>query len=185
MLQGVVSLLDPDADRAVRAIWKELELEFGLTAVQSALAPHFSWHVAENYPYSDLKQALTPIKEMITPFTIKTGGLGLFLKPEPVLFIQIIVTQYLLDLHEKVYRAIEPLCEGSLEYYRPGLWTPHITLAYQDLKENQLGEILTKLQGFDFDRWIEISNFAILCPTVDDQMELCRMDFSRNTEKTR
>lgn len=179
MHQGVVSLLDPDTDRAVRAIWKKLELDFGLTAVQSALAPHFSWHVAESYPYTDLKRVLTPIKNNVTPFAIKTGGLGMFLNPEPVLFIQIIVTQFLLDLHEKIFQAAEPLSTGSMAYYQPGLWTPHITLAYQDLKENQMGDILTALQGEDFDRWIQIDNFAILCPVGDDQMELCRMGFSR------
>ena len=178
MFQGVVSLLDPDTDRDVRAIWDRLERDFGLKAVQTAMAPHFSWHVAEKYPYADLKRMLTPLTKKITPFAVKTSGLGLFFNPEPVLFIQIIVNQFLLDLHEQIFTLIEPLCTGSIAYYHPGLWTPHITLAYQDLKADQVGQVLPALKQEDFERWVMINNFTILCPDEQDQMELCRMDFT-------
>lgn len=178
MLQGVVSLLDKETDHAVRVIWKKLERDFGLRAAQAAMAPHFSWHVAEHYPYDELKQILTPICANMTPFKVKTGGLGMFLTPEPVLFIQIIVNQSLLDLHEQIFRVVEPVCEGSLSYYHPGLWTPHITLAFQDLREDQLGAILAELHHDDFDRWVTIDNFAILCPADNGEIELCRMEFS-------
>lgn len=177
-MQGVVSLLDNESDHDVRIIWKRLERDFGLKAAQAAMAPHFSWHVAEKYPYHELKKILTPICSNLKPFKVKTGGLGMFLTPEPVLFIQIIVNQSLLDLHERIFKAVDPLCEGSLSYYHPGLWTPHITLAFQDLRESQLGAILADLHNEDFERWIMIDNFAIICPSEDGEIELCRMDFS-------
>lgn len=178
MLQGVASLLDQKAEKDIRSIWKRLEDDFGLTAVQSSLSPHFSWHVAEDYDQVALRNNVNQIASEIKPFKIKTCGLGMFLSPEPVLFVQIVITQHLLEIHHKVFTTIETCAKNSLSYYFPDNWTPHITLAYQDLREEQLSGIIADIHQEDFERWIEIDNFALMCPFEEAQIGLCRIDFS-------
>lgn len=178
MLQGVVSLLDDNSERDIRSIWKRLEDDFGLSAVQSSIAPHFSWHVAEEYDQAALRSIINQIACQLKPFRIKTCGLGMFLSPEPVLFVQITMTQQLLDIHRQIFKSIEPCAINSLSYYFPDSWTPHITLAYQDLREEQLSGIIAAIHQEDFERQIRIDNFALMCPFEDAQLGLCRVDFS-------
>ncbi len=177
MLRGIVSLLDGKTERDIRTIWDRLETDFGLSAVKNSLAPHFSWHVAEAYNQRELRKTVDQIAADLKPFKITTSGLGMFLSPEPVLFVQIVITQQLLDIHRRIFTAIEPYAQNSLPYYYPDFWTPHITLAYQDLEEGQLSGIIADIHQEDFDRTIEVDNFALMCEFEDAQLGLCRVDF--------
>lgn len=176
-MQGIASLLDHSADALVRDIWKTFEFRFGIQAAQKTFAPHFSWHVAEGYPYMQLKKALTSLAQSLPVITITTAGLGFFTRPEPVLYVPIVVTRQLLVLHEELFNAVESMSESPVPYYRPGKWLPHITLAYSDISIESLSKVVDLIKSVDLEMSIEINNYAIFCPSENLEMDICTIPF--------
>jgi hypothetical protein len=52
-----------------------------------------------------------------------------FATAEGVLFLGVVVTRALLDLHARLYPLFERAARARWSYYRPGSWVPHCTLA--------------------------------------------------------
>jgi 2'-5' RNA ligase len=178
-MQGIISLLDPDAERQILYQWKFLEARFGCVIAQSALAPHLSWHVAESYPQDTLISLTEKSARVCAPFTIQTVGLGIFLVPEPVVYISIAPSNTLLDIHQRIFDLVEPISQSPHEKYAPGIWMPHITLAVRDFRLDSVGEMLSELKEMDFDRTIRIDNFSIFCPNSNGEPDICRKEFGK------
>jgi 2'-5' RNA ligase len=84
----------------------------------------------------------------LKPFEIHTTGVGIFSSEQPVVYLPVVKTRAIVDLHEKLYRGINPLTHSPNRFYSPEVWIPHITIAYEDsLLENICGvinELVTK-----------------------------------------
>lgn len=180
MVQGIISLLDPESDAFVRGIWSSLEDNFGLAGSHQTFSPHFSWHVAESYSYDRLKAELTSLGKKNNPFCIHTTGLGIFLAPAPVLYLPIVVTGELITLHNQIVELADPICTDPNPCYATISWMPHITLAYLDPDVLRMGVVLDHLKGMDFTRTIPINNFAIFCPSPTGETEMCRIEFGKS-----
>jgi hypothetical protein len=176
-MHGISSLLDPPTDRLVRDIWFAFERQFGWIGAQAVLSPHFSWHVAEAYPFDRLKSGLMEIARQQSPFTINTAGLGLFLHPKPVLYLAIVVSPALLELHQTVHNFAETIASDSHNSYDPSQWVPHITLAFQDFEISMIDQAVKALEPVQLHRSILINNFAIVCPSPTGEMEICPLEF--------
>jgi len=149
-MHGVVSTFDTASDLKVRAIWHELNAQFGLTTLQEGLVPHVSWHVAEDYELAGLMQQLAEITEDIPAFDIHTNGLGVFTGKNLVLYLAIVKGAALAGLHRKIWRACESFAHGSSSFYTEQSWIPHITLAADGLEQENLPEVLSSLAEREF-----------------------------------
>src|SRR5512133_630211 len=150
-MDGIVSLLDQTHDALVREIWSELEREFGLRGQPGIRYPHISFHVAQRYYPTRLEQALPRVLREVTPFHIRTTGLGIFTGPLPVIFVPVVRGPRLNRLHYALWEAARPAAEGLVEVYGPDTWVPHITLAYGDLDNAMLSEVVRFLSARNFD----------------------------------
>ncbi|MCI0399352.1 MAG: 2'-5' RNA ligase family protein [Chloroflexi bacterium] len=138
-MHGVVSLLDDTYYRLVETLWAELDRRFGLRGITVTPYPHFSYHVAGEYDLERLLPILEKRAWQTRPFTVKTGGLGLFTGPQPVLYVPVVRHAQLTALHQLLWPALEPCSAGRVAYYAPDNWFPHVTLAHGDLTNDNLG----------------------------------------------
>ncbi len=162
-IQGVVALLDEVHNAKVRAIWQDLEQVCGLTAIKETPFPHFTLHLAQDYDLDKLADRMVETAALIPPFRVRTNGLGVFTGALPVLFVPLVVTQELLDLHACLWRDAIALGSAVNPYYAPDTWVPHITLANKDVTPDRLECVANLLMRRAFQWEIEITELAIVC----------------------
>jgi len=161
-MHGLVSLLDVDHYKIVEEIWNELETNFGLIGIKVTPFPHFSWQVAEDFEWDLIAEKMKEITENIPPFNVKTASLGIFSGDSPIIFIAVLKDLNLIRKHANIFNIIEPVSKGIVPYYHPNVWVPHISLAYTDVTENNIGAIMRFLTLQNFNWEIEIDNLALI-----------------------
>lgn len=159
-MDGVVLPLAEIYEAKVQAIWTELAQAFDLH-IQPTLA-HVSLHVAEGYDAATLYPLLAEYSRITAPITMQTNGLGLFTLPEPVLYVAVTCGRGLLNLHDSLWPLVEPISRGSVPYYQPGGWVPHITLAHGPRLRECLPDVLRLLGPRDYTWNIPISQLAAI-----------------------
>ena len=152
-MYAIISEIDKQSSETVKIIWHDLCEECGLEEIYTLPTPHFSWLVAEEM---DLKQAKSTIASMISTVPeIKTYtfGLGIFSGILPVLFLPMVKTMEMINLHQNIWEQVGPFCRQLKTYYSPSFWMPHITLALKDLDKDKLA---CAVSAFAFEQ-IELS----------------------------
>ncbi len=161
-MHGLVSLLDETHYKIVEDIWNELETEFGLRGIRVTPYPHFSWQVAADYEWNLVAEQMKEISENTSPFIVKTSGLGIFSGESPIIFIAVMKDMNLMKQHSRIFNAIESVAIDIVPYYHPNIWVPHISLAYSDVTENNIGSIMKCLAFRNYNWKIEIDNIALI-----------------------
>ncbi len=178
-MNGVVSLLDPEHYALTEALWAELAGALGLRGVYATPYPHFSYHVAAGYDRARLQSALQQATAGAQAFMVTTAGLGVFTGPAPVLYLPVVRTPELSAFHARLWPALEAAATGSVPYYAPPNWVPHITLGFGDLTPATLAQALTLLGGRDFNWEIHVDNLAYV-DDADGQPSLAQKLFLGN-----
>jgi hypothetical protein len=173
-MHGIVSLLPQPFYRQVEELWDELENQFGLKGIRITPFPHFSWQIAEEYPCRELEEAMNEIGRHIAPITVRATGLGLFSGEKPVVYLPVVKTQALCDLHNLIWERFCRVGQGVSELYNPEHWVPHISLVYEDLLPGKMGPLMEWL-GFQTFNWeMRIDNLAFICEPQGEVGEMLR-----------
>lgn len=159
---AVTALLDDTFTAKVKSIWSLLDVECGLKAINATPFPHFSFHIAQSYDLDELDARLQEVVEKTSSFSVRTTGLSVFTGYEPVVYIPLVVSQTLLDLHQLLWEKTSPLGERVSGHYRPGYWVPHVTLANRDVLEEGLACIMRRFAAQSFVWEIQIDQLAVL-----------------------
>ncbi len=178
-MQAVVSLLDDHSYELTETLWRELETRFGLRGVYATPHPHFSYHVAHNYDPGGLVPGFGRLARATAPFQVRTSGLGIFAGKSPVLYIPVVRSPALTRFHQALWSELAACAAGSLAYYDPDHWLPHITLGCGDLRADMLPEVVRLLAGRDFNWTITVNNLAHI---VEDADQGQRLGFKRAFE---
>lgn len=177
-MQGVVSLLDDRHYARVEAIWEELGQKFDVRGMYVTPYPHFSFQVAEAYDEEACAQALRELAARTHPFRVRTAGLGIFTVANPILYIPVVRSPALSELHAQVWRTVRQVVPGAVaHYYHPEEWAPHITLAHGDIDQDRLAEIVRVLSRRNFHWEVSVNNLAIIYDTGKQQGIRCRFNF--------
>ncbi|HEX8474574.1 MAG TPA: 2'-5' RNA ligase family protein [Pyrinomonadaceae bacterium] len=183
-MQGIVSLLDDEHYALVESIWAELDREFGVHGIYTTPFPHFSYQVAQSYDTEAVEPILQQVASRITPFKIKTAGLGIFNVTHPVLYIPVVRSPVLSALHETLWNEITTFAAGAPEYYRPDMWMPHITLAHGDVDWDKLTELVRSLRERQFHWELTVNNLSVIYDTGTEQGLQCRFNFNGGNGKS-
>jgi 2'-5' RNA ligase len=161
-MHGLVSLLPQPFYGMVEQIWDGLEERFGLSGIRVTPLPHFSWNIGEDYPPEALEPAMREVAEIISPLSIRTGGLGIFTGPSPVIFIPVVKSPQLVNAHKIIWDRFQNVAQGLSPYYSPENWLPHISLAYQDVTSANIGPVMEAL-AFQYYHWeMTIDNITFI-----------------------
>jgi 2'-5' RNA ligase len=161
-MYAIATLLDPNSDSQIRDFWQLLETDCGLAGIKTTPLPHFSWQGAENYPVSEVERILKDVAGQQSPFTVQTSGLGLFTSPVPVLYLALVKTVILMNVHGLLWDMIGPLASDLNSHYSPDLWMPHITVAYHDLTSDNLACAVKNLIYRPVELEIHVDRLALL-----------------------
>ena len=159
---AITSLLNPQNAERINRIIKSLEVEFGLDDVQATPDPHITYQLAGVRKLSALKKVLREVAHTTKPFAAHTTGLGLFPGPNPVIYIPVLRSDALNQLHRRITEATRPLCLRTDKFSGPDCWLPHISLALHDTTPELLGPVLQYLNKQTFNLKLTINNIAIL-----------------------
>jgi len=161
-MHSVVSLLDNKHYQQVEDLWAELAQEFAVSGIYVSPRPHFSYQVATHYNVKSLEPVLRRFATSKTLFKVRTGGLGIFTRPQPVLYIPVVRSPELTQFHEALWTEIFNTGSGILDYYHPAHWVPHITIGIGDMNKDNLSQIVRFLAERDFNWEITIDHIALV-----------------------
>lgn len=148
----ITFLLDPQTTSAVRAMWQALEAA-GQPNLMLSLdyPPHVTAMAAKEADMGGLRLALKAFCKQTSPLTVNFYALGVFPSEFGVVFLTPCANHALLDLHAALWRSASAFVSQPSDIYRPGIWTPHITLAY-NLPPDKLGQAAGLLAGIPWPR---------------------------------
>lgn len=175
-MDGVVSLLDGPHYQKVEALWAELAERFDARGVYITPYPHFSYHIARRYNRAQLDPLLAEIAATSRPFTVRTGGIGVFTGLAPVLYISVVRNAALSDYHARLWTAVNAASADAGPYYNPDDWMPHITIGFGDIYPTRLSSMIGTLSSRAFLWEIPIDNLALIYETAAGQ-EMVRFPF--------
>ena len=104
--------------------------------------PHISLALCEELNQATCQTQLESWSIQVNPFPISFQSLGIFPAPGAVVFAAPLVTVELLALQREVDGMLDGCCKWpEFDFYRPGKWIPHCTLA-MEFKDDQLPRAL-------------------------------------------
>src|SRR5262249_14377912 len=119
-MQAVITVFDDPDGRVVQDIWGELERDFGVRATSVHVpVPHITYQGAASYDRDRLDGILHQVARETEPFTVVTDGLGLFSGPTLVLYVPVVRSPALTQLHQRVWQAITTAGTGTTLVYAP------------------------------------------------------------------
>lgn len=121
---------DAAADAAIREVWQALAEEIAPHMRDSGAAPHVSLAGYEGLDVAACRAALQQLAGELAPLDLTFSHFGVFIAPQPVVFVAPTVTDGLLDYHWQIHARCDSLGEALNPLYMPGRWIPHCTLAF-------------------------------------------------------
>lgn len=135
---AIEMFFDAKSEEMVRGIWRILhEKNISSYMFTSGSRPHITLSVLNSIDMLEFSQKLKTFAEESNSLEMKFGSIGAFPGAEGVLFLSPTVTYGLLKLHESFHNVFDCYKKEVWNYYLPGLWVPHCTLAI-DLHKNNL-----------------------------------------------
>ena len=157
-MYSIASLFDSEPMGA----WQHLSKMCEYSGITTNEIPHFSWQTAENYQLDPVRQKMTEVCASIPPFSFTTSGLGIFTNDTKILFLIIVKTKKIMEIHELLWNELIPYSIEPRMHYSPENWIPHISLNLQKLDDEQfscsLNELLKNNLNFEF----FVKSFGIL-----------------------
>jgi len=161
-MHGLVSLLPSPYYEEVELLWEMLGEDFDLQGIRVTPYPHFSWQIAQAYDFEKLESAVREVARQTKPFKVRTTGIGLFTGSRPVIFIPVVKDEQLVRFHAQIWERVLPASTGHSPYYQPKSWVPHISLAYEDVRPDNIGGIMHRLAFNEYNWEVEIDNISLI-----------------------
>jgi len=178
-MYAIVSLLDPFSEQEIRALWSRFELKCGLTRIKNLPIPHFTWMAADALQLSAVDAELEDLSSKLSPVVVHSAGAGIFTGSLPVVYINLVKNETLLNYHRRLWEKIRPFMIVPNPFYHPDNWVPHITLAYKEGNPDQLSCAILDIAYMPLDFSVMVDNVAIISNN-DDQNGLQKQFALRN-----
>ena len=154
-------LLHEPAAGTVRRWWDRLETVLGIRGVRRVPFPHVTLFGFEGVPQTQVQDLLEACCEDLPPLRLNAAGLGIFLKPQPVLYLPVIRAPHLDLLHRTLWEGVANLQGHLFPLYGPDRWMPHLTLAQFDLRPQHLFEAVALLAEEDLSLPFEVRTLTL------------------------
>lgn len=155
-----LQLHEPAAGK-VRGWWDMLEKEVGIAGVRRVPFPHLTLFGFDGIEYPRIQRTLEDFSGSTSPLTLHSVGLGMFLKPMPVIYTPVIRGLELSELHRSLWEIVAALGGNMYGLYSPERWIPHMTLAQFDLTRDNHVPALEALMELDLQLEFEVRNLTL------------------------
>lgn len=161
-MYAIISEIDQKSSEIVKCLWGRLRDACGVKAIYALPTPHFTWFSAESLDIPKTSSIIAKLAAQSERMTTYVFGLGIFSGEQPVLYLPIVKTQAMIDLHNEIWQQVQEYCDRSNDYYSPPHWLPHITLALRDLRRDNLACALESVAFEPVEMTITAENFIIV-----------------------
>lgn len=170
-MYAIISELDVNSTESVRNLWLKLRRICGLKGIYDLPTPHLTWFVAEDLDIQSSAAIIDGLTANNCGFKTRSFGLGLFTGARPVLYLPMVKTQDMIDIHNQVWDQIPLFAKTTNRYYEPLYWMPHITLAVNDLSSENLACALDSLVFEILEMSVSVDNMIIVEQGADPKNE--------------
>jgi len=154
--------LSTDSAERVVELWKTMAAQsINSVMLDIGAQPHISLAVFEDLSPGLLRDGLNHFASNTPVFTVRLASVGVFPGDEGVVFLAPVVTEKLLWIHERFYRLLEDKGLESIEYYHPGRWVPHCTVAI-DVIPDKIGVATEISQKSDVFGLVDIDEVSLI-----------------------
>ena len=175
-MHGIVSPLPTRYEQTVFELWEEMEERFQAHFARTALIPHFTWQLAmDDYALENLVPQMDAFCKTLQPFKIHVQGARLFPGPLPTIYLRIIKSKTLKDLHQQLWEKFNLFAQGSNDLYQTNTWVPHITIVHRDIAQEHVPAALQLLNERQIDWHFEVDKLLILHQDPD---QIATLDYS-------
>ena len=131
MPYAVELTFDAASERAIAAVWQALaDAGLSRSMLGKGYRPHISLGVCDELDVAGLAADLVRLAAGWSAFPVALTHVGHFPGDEGVLYYGLDTPPALVAPHAAFFAVLRRHASGVWEYYRPGLWVPHCTLAY-------------------------------------------------------
>lgn len=169
---GIASLLTGNERDVVLRFWNVFETEYNSCGVQSFDHPNLGFQGGSCSNLDSLKDELSNLCVALSPFKVTIEGFGFFEAPSKVVYLKVLKTDELIEIHKKINNSLAKCSENLFEYYKPENWVPHITLAMDDLSETDFNNFKEKYKDYFPSFKQTISNLALVEFNKNGRVEL-------------
>jgi len=176
---AVATVLDIQNDPESAGTWNQVEDAFQQSGLVQSNLLHFSWHVAESYSEGKIEDSLRETAKDLSMILTSSTGLGIFTSEQPVLYLPVSKTRIIADLHHLLWDRLVPIAKNVNRFYDPENWIPHITLAYENAKAEQICKTTSLLlkQGMVFH--FQMDHFSLIFRNGSENGIVTRIPFGR------
>lgn len=133
-----LNLSQKSAVQVVR-LWEDLaRASISSAMLDLAARPHISLAVIDELDPELIRDDLSCFAEVTPPLWVDLASAGTFPTAEGVVFLAPVVNPELLGVHRRFHRLLSDRGVECEEYYWPGNWVPHCTVAI-DLPADKIG----------------------------------------------
>jgi 2'-5' RNA ligase len=161
-MQAIATLINPKTNLTTTNLWQVLSRACDLNGIKIPQNPHFSWMVAERFEEEPLKEAFIGFARKTKPFEIHTTGMGIFTGEKPILYLPIVKTEPLLQMHNELWRTLFPMGVNQNTVYHPSQWMPHVTVIGEEVPSPKMTCVLESIISLGLEMTIEVNNLSLI-----------------------
>ena len=129
MPYAVELALDDQAGAVVRGVWRTLS-GIGVTWMEdSGAEPHVSLGIWETIDRARFEAELARFAAETPPISVTFEAVGMF--PGSAIYLRPVENRQLADTQQRLHDRFGMLGGGAWQYYLPGTWVPHCTIAME------------------------------------------------------
>lgn len=153
------------ADR-IQDVWSQMsDHGFG---VEMTGRPHVTLAIWDEINLGVAQDWLREFAMELQPFPIRFASVGLFARPQSVIFLTPVVTGNLLEIQELFRTNFRGRIGESWSNFRPGWWVPHCTLT-QGIERESLPGALALASEIELPFVAEVNSIGIVeFPSITD-----------------
>jgi 2'-5' RNA ligase len=141
--------------------------------------PHITWHSAEGYQNNILEESLQDLSTSWESTKIRVTGIGMFTGKTQVLYLPVIKTPSLVQMHKQIFKVSKPISKQPSRYFQSEIWIPHITIISNPNEQRSIPDAIHVLSDMKVDFEVEINNIALGKYTGDSAEILFEIPFSK------
>ena len=161
-MQAIATLVDESSNFAASQLWEVLRRSCDLNGIRIPRDPHFSWMVSERFDEEVVQKKLHSFAEEAHEFEVTTSGLGIFTGEKPILYLPIVKTRHLLEMHQALWSALYSSGINQNQVYQPSFWIPHITVINGEVPSERFNCLLESIVPLDLSLTIRVNNVALI-----------------------
>lgn len=159
---GILSVLEGPLAAESKRLWQLFEARYASRGVQSFDYPNLTFQAGTCQDMAAATHALVSLSQALHPFEVIVDSLAYFEGPSKTVFLKVRLTDELRRIHGAVHRALQPCGAGIYQRYLPEQWQPHITLAMDDLTEENFARAWKDFQDYHPFYEQQISNLCLV-----------------------